>query len=158
MVNKISKFLEQVTHCIIYKVLGKKMSHKEWTNFIQFIKFCMVGILNNVISYGTYLLLIALGVHYTVANIVGFSVSVFNSYYWNNKYVFVTEKKRVWWKTFLKTYISYAGTGIILSNILLIFWVEILNIPKLVAPIINLFLTIPINFLINKLWAYKNDL
>ena len=93
--------------------------------------------------------------HYTPANIIGFTVSVFNSYYWNNKYVFKDEGGRVWWKTFIKTYISYAGTGIILSNILLYLWIDVLGISKVVAPLINLIITVPINFVVNKFWAYR---
>ena len=120
------------------------------------MKFGLVGVLNNAICYVTYLLLIRVGIHYTLANFLGFSVSVFNSYYWNNIYVFISKVKRVWWKTFVKTYISYAGTGIVLSNLLLILWIEVLGISRIIAPLINLFITIPINFLVNKLWAYKN--
>lgn len=155
MVAKLWQWIKEILHFIIYKLFKITLSTEQWENLLQFVKFGLVGVLNNLICYGTYLILAALGVHYTPANVIGFSVSVFNSYYWNNKYVFATENKCIWWKTFLKTYISYAGTGIVLSNILLIVWIEILNIPKLVAPIINLFITIPINYLLNKLWAYR---
>lgn len=63
--------------------------------------------------------------------------------------MFLNRKTPGWWKTFLKTYISYAGTGIVLSNILLAIWIEVFGIPKVIAPLINLMVTIPINFLIN---------
>ncbi|OYP50573.1 polysaccharide biosynthesis protein GtrA, partial [Lachnotalea glycerini] len=49
-----------------------------------------------------------------------------------------------------------AITGLILANILLIIWVDVLHIPKLFGPIINLIITIPLNFMINKLWAFKD--
>ena len=123
--------------------------------FFQFFKFALVGLLNTAISYGTYVILVNIGTHYVLANVLGFSLSVFNSYYWNNKYVFVLNRGRVWWKTFLKTYISYAGTGIVLSNILLAFWIDICGVSKFIAPLINLIIIIPINFFINKFWAYK---
>ena len=126
-------------------------------NLIQFIKFGLVGVSNNLISYGSYVLLVSIGMHYVPSNIIGFSISVFNAFYWNNKYVFSDSKgSRVWWKTLIKTYISYAGTGIILSNILLAVWVELFQVPKIIAPIISLMVTIPINFLTNKYWAYKS--
>lgn len=149
------KQLENLIYSCVYRVLKINLTDTQWNNLMQFIKFGLVGILNNIICYGVYLILFALGVHYTPANIIGFSVSVFNSYYWNNKYVFATEEKRIWWKVFFKTYISYAGTGIVLSNILLILWIEILHVSEIIAPIINLLFTIPINYLVNKLWAYK---
>ena len=156
MATKLWKCIENILYFLVYEFLNLKLSDEQWLNLLQFVQFGFVGIINNLICYVTYLILIALGMHYTPANIIGFSVSVINSYYWNNKYVFSTENKRIWWKTFLKTYISYAGTGIIFSNILLVLWIEVLHIPEFIAPILNLIFTIPINYLINKLWAYKN--
>ena len=52
---------------------------------------------------------------------------------------------------------AYAGTGLILNNILLIFWVDIMGIHEMLGPILNLFITIPLNFLLNKYWAFKKD-
>ena len=124
---------------------------------VQFIKFGIVGISNTIISYVVYIVLIGVNIHYILASVVGFIISVLNSYYWNNKYVFKedTEQKRVWWRTLIKTFIAYAGTGLVLSNIMLIIWIEVIKISPVVAPIINLLITIPINFFINKMWAYK---
>lgn len=155
MVNKLWAIFECVLKFIITKLTRRSFSETEWNLVIQFVKFGLVGILNNFICYITYLLLLYFGVHYTLANIIGFSVSVFNSYYWNNKYVFISEGKRVWWKTFIKTYISYAGTGIVLNNVLLYIWIDICGISSFIAPLINLVFVIPINFIVNKMWAYK---
>ncbi len=124
--------------------------------FCQFVKFGIVGILNTLISYIGYLILLYTGMHYLLANVVSFSISVVNSYYWNNNYVFAHSSNRIWWKSFIKTYISYAGTGIILSSILLCIWIDVFNISATIAPIINLLVTVPINFMVNKFWAYKN--
>lgn len=126
---------------------------------IQFIKFGMVGLSNTVISYVVYMLMIWLGMHYLVASVVGFIISVINSFFWNNRFVFKTEdgEKRNPWKTLVKTFISYAGTGLLLSNILLIVWVELFELPEWLGPILNLAITVPLNFLLNKLWAFKNE-
>ena len=155
MIDKLGELVENITYFFIYRLLGLKLKKATFLNLVQFIKFGLVGISNNLICYSTYLILMWFGIHYTLANIIGFTVSVFNSYYWNNKYVFKSENTGGWWKTFLKTYISYAGTGIVLSNILLAIWIEVFGISKVIAPLINLMVTIPINFLINKFWAYK---
>ena len=149
------KFIESAMHFVVFKMHKTRPSEDKWDAFVQFVKFGIVGLTNNAISYVVYLVLIRLGMHYTPANIIGFTVSVFNSYYWNNKYVFKDEGGRVWWKTFIKTYISYAGTGIVLSNILLFIWIDFFGISAVVAPLINLIITVPINFIVNKFWAYK---
>lgn len=155
MGKKLWGWVENIAYFFVYKIFHINLSEAQWATFLQFIKFGLVGVSNNLICYLVYLALVMLGVHYVLANVIGFTVSVFNSYYWNNKYVFVTENKRIWWKTFLKTYVSYAGTGIVLSNILLVIWIEKCGISAVIAPFINLIVTIPINFLVNKLWAYK---
>lgn len=123
----------------------------------QFIKFGIVGISNTLISYVVYVVLVGAHINYLLASIAGFIVSVLNSYYWNNKYVFKKQEdeQRTWWKTLIKTFVSYAGTGLILSNILLIIWIEWLKVPEIIAPLINLFITVPLNFAINKFWAYR---
>lgn len=123
----------------------------------QFIKFGIVGISNTLISYVVYVVLVEVHLNYLLASIAGFIASVLNSYYWNNKYVFKKQEneQRTWWKTLIKTFVSYAGTGLILSNILLVIWVEWIKIPDIVAPLINLLITVPLNFIINKFWAYR---
>lgn len=156
MGKKLWKWIEHIAHFLVCRIFHIKLSESQWISFLQFIKFGLVGVLNNLICYTVYLILITLGMYYILANVTGFTVSVFNSYYWNNKYVFAAENKRIWWKTFVKTYLSYAGTGIILSNCLLLFWIEVCHIPELIGPVLNLLFTIPINFIVNKFWAYKN--
>ena len=123
----------------------------------QFVKFGIVGMSNTLISYIVYVILVRLQINYLLASIVGFILSVLNSYYWNNKYVFKKQKdeQRIWWKTLLKTFVSYAGTGLFLSNILLVIWVEWIKVSEIVAPLINLLITVPLNFVINKFWAYR---
>lgn len=155
-----------------YSVLKNllKLVHKELTDDIfdmamQFVKFGIVGLSNTIISYVIYvgglIFLQYFGifskVDYLVAQIVAFILSVLWSFYWNNKMVFVLEKgkERSLWKALVKTYISYSFTGLFLNSILLVFWVQICNISEFIAPIINLLVSVPLNFVINKFWAFK---
>lgn len=136
-------------------------------SIIQFIKFGIVGVSNTLISYVLYsggLIVFREAclfgqADYLIAQIVAFVVSVAWSFYWNNKFVFKMEagKKRSIWKALLKTYISYSFTGLFLSSILLILWVQIFRISEFIAPIINLLITVPLNFIINKFWAFKQS-
>lgn len=154
--GKIWTIMEQIIHFFIYKVLHINLKEDSWKKLCQFVKFGMVGLSNTLISYIVYVFLVALSVHYLVASVMGFLISVVNAYYWNDKYVFQEEEqKRVWWKAFLKTFMAYAGTGLILNNILLILWVNVLEIHEMIGPVLNLFITIPLNFLLNKYWAFR---
>jgi putative flippase GtrA len=131
----------------------------------QFIKFGIVGISNTIISYIIYIICLYIienffaffKYDYVICSVISFLLSVLWSFYWNNKYTFKSVEKRLIWKSLLKTYISYAFTGIILNNILLILLIQELGINKRVAPLINLIITVPINFLLNKYWAFNNS-
>lgn len=124
---------------------------------IQFVKFCVVGLSNFMISYVVYAAAVLLGAHWIVGSVLGFLISVLNSFYWNNKYVFTAGEgeHRFWWKALIKTYVSYGFSGLLLANVLLYLWNDVLMIPELWGPIINLVITTPINFVINKLWAFR---
>lgn len=118
----------------------------------QFLKFGIVGVSNTLIALFIYYSLIFLNVHYIIANTAGFLVSVMNAYYWNSKYVF--KKKSEGSKhSFVKSFLSY-GSTFVLGTVFLFIMVHYLGISDKVAPILNLILTIPANFLLHKLWVF----
>lgn len=124
---------------------------------IQFIKFGTVGAINTVLSYaitnGAYYLL---HLHEQISNIIAFVITVFISFMLNGKFVFTENKEeRSFWKSLLKVYASYSITGVFLTAILLYIEEELLGIPHYIATLMNLLVTIPLNFILNKFWAYK---
>lgn len=132
---------------------------------IQFIKFGIIGVSNTLVSYGVYaaslLLFEKMGWiipgDYLIAQFIGFVISVYWSFYWNRKFVFkIEETKLGWLKVLLKTYVSYAFTGLFLNSVLSYLWVEIFQVSKWIAPLLNIVINVPINFLVNKFWAYKD--
>lgn len=130
----------------------------------QFIKFIIVGLSNTVVGYIANIVTLILlkdynvGWDYFAGNISSFIFGVLWSYYWNSKYVFKTAEgeKRNHFVSLIKTYLSYAFTGLVLNNVFSYILVDILNVSKLIAPLINMILGMPINFLINKLWAFNS--
>lgn len=120
----------------------------------QFVKFGIVGLSNNMVSLGIYYILIFFNINYLIANTIGFFASIINSYYWNKKYVFKPDNNVSSSKSFIKVTISY-GISYILSIIIMYMFVDIMNISENIAPVLKLVFTVPINFLLNKLWAFK---
>lgn len=147
---------------LLFKIIKKDLTDKKRQTFKEFLQFGLVGVSNTIISYLLYVVTLLLvsksGVKfdYIIANIVSWLLSVLWSFYWNNKFVFKKEEgeKRNIWAALFKTYVSYGFTGLILNNILSVLWVSVLHISKILAPIINLVISIPINFFMNKLWAF----
>ena len=103
---------------------------------------------------------------YLLGNVTGFVVSTLNAYIWNSKFVF--KENTVLSKSadhmdkpltqaggrIVKTYISYA-ISLGLGTALLYFWVQVIEISPIVAPVVNLIITVPLNFCMNKFWVYK---
>lgn len=171
--RKLSKLIGKKLSGTIRKgivIAGKAVhcepSQSDLERVEQFIKFCMVGVTNSVVSYLvniTTLFLLnhiipGLSFDYVIANITAFLVSVYWSFFWNSRKVFDFNGKdrSAKRKALLKTYVCYGFTGILLNNILSTIWIKKLGISKLVAPLINLMFTIPLNYLTNKYWAYAD--
>ena len=75
------------------------------------------------------------------------------------KYYFFKKKEgesRNYLLSLAKTYASYAFTGLFMNSVLSMIWVEVLGWSKLIAPIINLLISVPLNFILNKFWAFES--
>lgn len=118
----------------------------------QFLKFGLVGISNTAVSLAVYYFCLWLGVSYLLSNTFAWIVGVANSFFWNYRYVFSTESS--WLKTLWKTYVSYGGS-FVLSMGLLYGLVEWLSVSEMLAPLAVLVVTVPLNFLLNKFWAFR---
>lgn len=149
--------------------------------FIQFIKFGLVGVVNTLVSYTTYSVLFHFGVPPLICNVPAFIISVFVSFLLNSRFVFKKDEnkeERKWWQVLLKSYVSYSFTGLFLAEVLTFLWLNVIHIEKYIgfllpyaemvgisltavelagylAPLLNLVFSIPINFVLNKFWAYR---
>lgn len=127
--------------------LIKKLFYK----YERFIKFAIVGFGNLFVSLVTYYLLVFFSINYQIANIGGFVTGSLNGYIWNKLWVFKENKQNT--TSIVKFYLTYLATWI-LSAILLYVWVELMSISDKIAPIINVCVTTPINYLFNKYWVF----
>ena len=147
------RFLESLFHR-----LGANDRTEQKALIIQFIKFGLVGVSNTLVSWICYYSILWIDDNlYMVGSLVGTVVSIANAFFWNDRFVFkgVEHDWRSRLRRLGKTYVSYGGTSL-LSMLLL--WVEVqfFNVEKVIAPIVNLLITIPLNFLINKFWTFRN--
>lgn len=139
--------------------LTERLAGENWQALVkQFIKFGLVGVSNTVVSMVVYYIVLFINPDlYLFGSILGTIVSIANAFYWNDKFVFTGNAND--WRSKLKrlgkTYVSYGGTSI-LSNVLL--WIEVtfFGVSRAIAPVVNLIVTIPLNFVINKLWTFRS--
>lgn len=163
----IWKLIVKIAHGILSALYG--IAHKELTDetfeaWLQFIKFGMVGVFNTVLNYVLTMSFYSLlsrrlqdTLSMQIAQTTGFIITVFTSFLLNNNLVFKKQdgQYRNPWLTLLKTYIAYSVTGLFLNNVLIYVEMSVLGLPAAVAPILNIVVDVPVNFFLNKLWAYK---
>lgn len=133
--------------------------------FRQFIKFGIIGLSNTIIFYVLYLVFLWMfqkinvfpQYDYLLSSVLAFCVSATWSFYWNNRFTFKKSdgEERNLLKAFIKTVLSYSITGLLLQNVLLYILVDYCGFPKKIVPLLILIVTVPLNFLLNKYWAFK---
>lgn len=141
----------------LFQKLGANSSAERKALIIQFVKFGLVGLSNTLVSWICYYLVLWVDDDlYLLGSVVGAVVSIANAFFWNDRFVFKGTEND--WRSKLKrlgkTYVSYGGTSL-LGMLLLWMEVRFFNVDKVIAPIVNLIITIPLNFLINKYWTFR---
>lgn len=143
----------------MFAKLGVTDKESFWKLFWQFFKFGLVGVSNTAVSMAVYYLFLWINEDlYMLGSIMGTMLSIANAFVWNDLFVFTGNDRS--FKGILnrlgKTYVSYGGTSL-LSTVLLWLEVNLLFVSKAIAPLLNLVITIPLNFLINKFWTFRRN-
>ena len=123
---------------------------------VQFIKFGIVGASNTLISLLIYYIFILVGINYLVANISGYIISSIWGYVLNKMWVF-KENKCDTKVSICKYYIIY-GSSLLINLLSMYILVDQLNVSEIVSPLLTLCITIPYNFILNKVWAFKDSI
>ena len=144
----------------------KKTEQGRLAPLVQFVKFGLVGVSNTAISYGVemlgYYVLFAHApwpdrVRIAVVTALAFTLSVINSYFWNNRYVFGDGGRKTLGahaRALLRMAASYAVTGLVLAPVLKV-WIHERGVAYWLASLVTLVITVPLNFLLNKYWAFR---
>lgn len=175
---KVWNIIETIVRAVfgvVFRIFKIDFSEEQWDSLLQFVKFGLVGVWNTVFNYALYAVSLLIfqrldllqqnpyNLDMHISTVIAFIISVFVSFLLNSRFVFQAEEgqTRSFGKALLKCYLSYGFTGLILNPILNTVWVKILPLPqdtaKLIAPAFSLIIAIPINFIMNKLWAFKTE-
>jgi putative flippase GtrA len=102
-----------------------------------------------------YMLTNILGVFYLVANIFSVTVGISISFALNKKYNFKVNDQVI--KRFL-IFFSIGFGGLILSSVLLFFFVDILILDKVISKILSIIFVVSIQFILNKFLTFNKQL
>ena len=121
---------------------------------IQFIKFCLIGVLNTGIDFIIYgFLTRVLGFYFLLANIISVVVAMTFSFFANKTVTFKNKDTGI-----LKQYSKFVFIntfGLILNNIILFIGVRVFNLNDLLAKFGAIIVTLVVNFIGMKYWAFK---
>jgi putative flippase GtrA len=122
--------------------------------FRQFVKFCLVGIINTAIDYLVYFgLTRGLDLYFLYANIIAILVAMTFSFIFNKYWTF-----RDYQKNIKKQYSKFFLVNIVyflLNNMIVFSLVKYLLIFDLLAKIIAIFIGLIWNFTANRHWTFK---
>ena len=118
----------------------------------QFLLFCIVGASNTLITLGVYTLLLKIGVPYLIATTIGYICGIINGYLWSSKVVFKKRKTIDNATKFIIVNIITIGVNLFLMWL----WIDVLSIHKILAQVITICFTMPLNFILNKIWTYRS--
>lgn len=129
----------------------------------QFLKFVLAGIAAAGANFAVYnVLLLAFSgwqwaYSYVLAQLISYFVSILVTFLLSRRFVFTSPEERSvhWIKALLRMIAVYSFTGIVINSLLSVLWVELLGIPKELVSILNDMTAGPINFLLNKFWAFR---
>lgn len=126
-------------------------------DFVQFLKFNAVGVLNTLVDFAVFTLLNGLGLFYTAAQVISYSAGTANSFIWNKKVTFREteaargegfDRKQL--LRFIVLNLFVMGLSIALIHLL----TDTLGIQVLLSKVVVTFVTVIINFFGSRKWVF----
>jgi len=118
----------------------------------QAIRFVIVGVINTIVGYGSYVIFVYLGIYYLIANILSYVVGTINSYIWNKYFTFKSKKRSF---PELLRFIFVYVVQLLVNMGLLKLLVERFGMNKMIAGIPTLLVTTLISFFGHKYFSFR---
>ena len=122
-------------------------------NWIQLLKFCVVGGSGYAVNLATYVLLLrGAGLHYMPAAVCSFVVAVTNNYTWNRLWTFRAQRGHLYYQGLRFFVVSWCALG---ANLLFLRGLVSAGVDEVASQAVAIVLVTPLNFLGNKLWSFR---
>lgn len=115
----------------------------------RFFRFLVVGGINTVFSYSLYAFLLFIGLHYLLAAIISFIISVLFNFETTGRLVFQKNDRRLLLK-FIFSYVIILAISLFSLNMLVM-----LGISPYLAGLLNVFPVAIISFLIQRTFVFR---
>ena len=122
-------------------------------NWIQLVKFCVVGASGYAVNLGVYAALVhGASIHYLLAAVCSFAVAVASNYTWNRLWTFRHERGHAVLQGARFLVVSLLALG---ANLAVLAILVTVGFPKVPAQAAAIVLVTPLSFLGNKLWSFR---
>lgn len=118
------------------------------------VRFLIVGVLNTIVGYGVYALLLYFSWHFSLASLVSQIVGTIHSYFWNKFFTFKSKKYSV--SEMVRFIIVYAVSYLVNLAALFVL-IDSLKINKFIAGLGSLFITTIISFFGHRYFSFKKN-
>jgi putative flippase GtrA len=122
-------------------------------NWVQLLRFALVGASGYAVNLAVFAVLAAgLDVHHLAAAVAAFCVAVTNNFAWNRHWTFDARGGHAGFQAV--RFLTVSVLGLCLNLVLLELFVSAAELPELPAQALAVALTMPVNFIGNKLWTF----
>ncbi|SDF97331.1 Putative flippase GtrA (transmembrane translocase of bactoprenol-linked glucose) [Fontibacillus panacisegetis] len=127
----------------------------------QFIKFNIVGLMNTIIDFIVFSLLLLLGIGSVGAQIISYIAGSINSYVMNRNITFASilhkkETKKIEWRQFIRFGVLNL-TVLAISLLCLYLLITKLGLHPIIAKIIVTGMTVTIGFYVSRKWVFREN-
>jgi putative flippase GtrA len=142
-------------HVIIDRILTSiKTCYHDPTSRKQILQFCGIGILNTIVGYGVFFLLVNY-LYYLLALLLAHIVGVIHSFLWNKYWIFKSKKFQLF--EFIKFNLIYAVVFMVNAAALFVS-VEIIHVNPRLAQLVLLPVITAVSFFGQKFWTFRNKI
>ena len=121
-------------------------------DFVQLVKYVLIGVLGLVVDFGIYTILTHFKMNVEIANIISSICGIINNFLWNSYTNFKVHDRMI------LRFISYFIVGqitTVFTTISLFVFVTKLGYPHLIVKIVATFVATLIQFVINKVVTFR---
>lgn len=117
-------------------------------------KFTLTGVGNTIVDYAIYsLLAVFLGVNVYFAQCCGYAAGMLNSYFINRSWTFKTNHR--FFSLQMVKFIAANLITLVLSMLLLKLFLDFAGMSPLLAKLPTVCITIVVNFILSRYWAFR---
>jgi dolichol-phosphate mannosyltransferase len=120
-------------------------------NWVQLVKFGLVGASGYVINLAVFAALLGWGAH--IAAAISFIVSAASNYWWNRHWTFVGQKGNFALQGM--RFYTVSAVAFAFNQLWLVVFIDWLHWREVLSQAIAIVLVTPLNFLGNKLWSFR---